>query len=386
MRRRALLASAATLPFFLTGTAIARDVDLRFAEACRRLAGTGAFPAFFVAAAQAALEQEFGTDPVAALTSAAADWTEGKALPDAVEPVAKRLLCILYTGETAPDSRATAPRSTPGRWPGRHSASPSRQACAAAPSPPGNAHDLECRSIGQLRRRGRRLGRRRRAHRLRTRAEKAERGDPGSRTQPRPRRAHRNLRANPRKGPQSAYPPDPFAPFPDDGEYDKFYVDEKESNQPFIGAYLRLVGGTSWHWTGFADRLRPADFRMESRYGVAEDWPITYEYLDGYLRGGREAMGRGRRAGIQLGRAARRNPYPMPPIPHELRRSPVVEAARKPSACMRPLVPMAATPNSLRRPAGLLRQQHLRADLSDRRQIRCLGPCRKGGGRRCQAA
>jgi hypothetical protein len=103
MRRRALLASAATLPFFLTGTAIAGDVDLRFAEACRRLAGTGVFPAFFVAAAQAALEQEFGPDPVAALTSAAADWTEGKALPDAVEPVAKRLLCILYTGETAPE-------------------------------------------------------------------------------------------------------------------------------------------------------------------------------------------------------------------------------------------------------------------------------------------
>jgi hypothetical protein len=104
MRRRALLASAATLPFFLTGTAIAGDVDPRFAEACRRLAGTGAFPAFFVAAAQAALDQEFGADRVAALTSAAADWTEGKALPDAVEPVAKRLLCILYTGETAPKS------------------------------------------------------------------------------------------------------------------------------------------------------------------------------------------------------------------------------------------------------------------------------------------
>ena len=106
MRRRALLVNAATLPFFLTGTAIAGDVDPRFAEACRRLAGTGAFPAFFVAAAQAALEQEFGANQVAALTSAAADWTEGKALPDAVEPVVKRLLCILYTGQTAPTVRA----------------------------------------------------------------------------------------------------------------------------------------------------------------------------------------------------------------------------------------------------------------------------------------
>jgi choline dehydrogenase-like flavoprotein len=120
--------------------------------------------------------------------------------------------------------------------------------------------------------------------------------------------------ANPNKGPQSAYPPDAFAPFPDDGQYDKLYINAKDSNQPFIGAYLRLVGGTSWHWTGFADRLRPADFRMRSRYGVGADWPIRYEDLDRYYEAAELQWGVSGDPGFVWG-SPRRTGFPMPPVP-----------------------------------------------------------------------
>ncbi len=117
---------------------------------------------------------------------------------------------------------------------------------------------------------------------------------------------------NPVKGPQSAYPPDPFAPFPEDERYGDFYVQGGE--MPFIGAYLRLVGGTSWHWTGFADRLRPNDFRMRSLYGVGEDWPIGYADLEPYYERAEREWGVAGDPDFVWG-APRRGPFPQPPIP-----------------------------------------------------------------------
>jgi choline dehydrogenase-like flavoprotein len=37
--------------------------------------------------------------------------------------------------------------------------------------------------------------------------------------------------------------------------------------------YLRLVGGTTWHWAAAAWRLLPADFKLKTLYGVGRDWP-----------------------------------------------------------------------------------------------------------------
>lgn len=42
---------------------------------------------------------------------------------------------------------------------------------------------------------------------------------------------------------------------------------------------MRIYGGTTWHWTGFADRLRPNDFKGATLYGRGTDWPITYDEL-----------------------------------------------------------------------------------------------------------
>lgn len=118
---------------------------------------------------------------------------------------------------------------------------------------------------------------------------------------------------NPDKGPQSAYPPDDFAPFPLDGRYDAHYVYAPNS-EPFIGAYLRLVGGTSWHWTGFADRLRPNDFRMRTLHGVGCDWPIRYEDLVSYYESAEREWGVSGDPAFDWG-APRSGNYPMPPVP-----------------------------------------------------------------------
>jgi choline dehydrogenase-like flavoprotein len=118
---------------------------------------------------------------------------------------------------------------------------------------------------------------------------------------------------NPIKGPQSAYPSDDFAPFPVHDRYDTHYV-RAPGSEPFIGAYLRLVGGTSWHWTGFADRLRPNDFRMRTLYGVASDWPIRYDDLVPYYEAAEREWGVSGDPAFDWG-APRRSGFPMPPVP-----------------------------------------------------------------------
>lgn len=44
--------------------------------------------------------------------------------------------------------------------------------------------------------------------------------------------------------------------------------------------YVYAVGGTANVWTGNAPRLRPEDFELTSRYGVARDWPLSYDELE----------------------------------------------------------------------------------------------------------
>jgi choline dehydrogenase-like flavoprotein len=118
---------------------------------------------------------------------------------------------------------------------------------------------------------------------------------------------------NPIKGPQSPYPSMDYAPHPEDTTYDKFYV--QAGPDRFIGAYLRLFGGTSWHWTGFADRLRPVDFAMKSTYGVAEDWPIGYDMLVPFYEEAERRWGVAGDPDFVWGAPRNGTPFPMPPIP-----------------------------------------------------------------------
>jgi choline dehydrogenase-like flavoprotein len=47
----------------------------------------------------------------------------------------------------------------------------------------------------------------------------------------------------------------------------------------FRSTYLRVVGGSTWHWLGTALRLLPSDLELQSRYGVGADWPLGYPDL-----------------------------------------------------------------------------------------------------------
>ena len=121
-----------------------------------------------------------------------------------------------------------------------------------------------------------------------------------------------NFVANPEKGPNAPYPSVPYAPHPVDGKANDFYV--QAGPDQFVGSYTRILGGTTWHWTGFADRLRPADFQMRTRYGVSDDWPITYEDLVPHYEEVEKMWGVAGDPNYDWG-SPRKVPYPQPPIP-----------------------------------------------------------------------
>lgn len=50
----------------------------------------------------------------------------------------------------------------------------------------------------------------------------------------------------------------------------------------FAYHHVRGVGGSSLHFTGEMHRLHPQSMRMHSRFGVAADWPVTYQMLEPY--------------------------------------------------------------------------------------------------------
>ena len=74
------------------------------------------------------------------------------------------------------------------------------------------------------------------------------------------------------------------------------------------------VGGLAMHWGGVSPRYSPEDFRLQSLYGVGDDWPFTYDDLDPFYQEAEERMGV---AGEQGPPALdpRGKPYPMPPLP-----------------------------------------------------------------------
>lgn len=113
------------------------------------------------------------------------------------------------------------------------------------------------------------------------------------------------------KGPNSPYPNQDYAPHP------MHATDYMVQAGPdvFGGSFLRAVGGTSWHWTGFATRFRPNDFKTRSLYGVGEDWPIAYEdLLDHYLLIEKEWGTAGDDA-FDQGCPRHGHAFPLPPVP-----------------------------------------------------------------------
>ena len=80
---------------------------------------------------------------------------------------------------------------------------------------------------------------------------------------------------------------------------------------PYPAEYIRVVGGTTWHWAAHMWRNVPNDFRIKSLYGVGQDWPITYDDLEPWYY---EAEVKTGVSGAPNTGSPRAKPFPMEPV------------------------------------------------------------------------
>ena len=82
----------------------------------------------------------------------------------------------------------------------------------------------------------------------------------------------------------------------------------------FKSTYLKVVGGTTWHWLGTCLRFVPNDFRLRTAHGRGLDWPISYHELEPFYGEAEHEIGVAGDSGEPLG-SPRSASYPMPAIP-----------------------------------------------------------------------
>jgi len=123
---------------------------------------------------------------------------------------------------------------------------------------------------------------------------------------------HQNYLAAPNKTPESPYIQNPEAPFPLTSDLFLYYDQKKESK--FDCTYLKVAGGTTWHWLGTTLRFLPQDFQLKSLYGKGVDWPITYDDLEPWYEKAESALNVSGDDRFDLG-SPRKNGYPKRPIP-----------------------------------------------------------------------
>ena len=74
------------------------------------------------------------------------------------------------------------------------------------------------------------------------------------------------------------------------------------------------VGGSALHWGGVTNRFSEEDLTLKSRYGLAVDWPMTWEDLERHYCEAERRLGVSGEPG-PLPEDKRSEPYPMPPMP-----------------------------------------------------------------------
>jgi choline dehydrogenase-like flavoprotein len=74
------------------------------------------------------------------------------------------------------------------------------------------------------------------------------------------------------------------------GERDR-YSSAGSIEYPLNQTRVKGVGGTTLHWQGMVMRFHEKDFEMESRYGLASDWPIGYADLQPYYAQAESELG-----------------------------------------------------------------------------------------------
>jgi choline dehydrogenase-like flavoprotein len=114
------------------------------------------------------------------------------------------------------------------------------------------------------------------------------------------------------KVPECPYPPVPEAMHPISNDLDFWY--KQTGPDKFASTYIKVVGGTTWHWLGTCLRLVPNDFRLKSTYGQGVDWPISYDDLEPFYGQAEDEIGVSGDSASDLG-SPRTAPYPMGEIP-----------------------------------------------------------------------
>jgi len=108
------------------------------------------------------------------------------------------------------------------------------------------------------------------------------------------------------------FPPSPKADHPISNDPDYWY--RQTGPDKFKSTYLKVVGGTTWHWLGSCLRFVPNDFRLCGAYRCGTDWPITYEDLEPFYSEAEDEIGVSGDSTEALG-SPRSATYPMPAIP-----------------------------------------------------------------------
>jgi choline dehydrogenase-like flavoprotein len=124
--------------------------------------------------------------------------------------------------------------------------------------------------------------------------------------------ARQRFWAAPIRVPECPYPPTPQANHPISNNPDYWY--RQVGPDKFKSTYLKVVGGTTWHWLGTCLRFVPNDFRLRSAHGRGRDWPIGYDELEPFYSEAEHAIGVAGDSNEPLG-SPRSTAYPMPPIP-----------------------------------------------------------------------
>lgn len=75
-------------------------------------------------------------------------------------------------------------------------------------------------------------------------------------------------------------------------------------------SHVRGVGGSTLHFSGEAHRLNPASMSMHAKFGVAADWPMSYDELEPWYEQAESIQGVAGRLEGSL--RPRRSPYPLP--------------------------------------------------------------------------
>ena len=124
--------------------------------------------------------------------------------------------------------------------------------------------------------------------------------------------AVRKFRESLVKVPECAYPRTPEAMFPVTDRLTDWY--RQSGPDLFRSTYLKVVGGTTWHWLGTCLRYLPNDFRLKTLYRRGIDWPFGYTELESYYGQAEQELGVAGDSSEDLG-SPRSTAFPMPPIP-----------------------------------------------------------------------